>query len=92
MIVAAERMRVELMSSLKEYSKEDKDHRYYYHVDSYLTLMLEHSMELDYSFVDDTLETRDKTHPSISFEIDRLLWSDVEVGTPIWFCCIMLLP
>jgi hypothetical protein len=52
--VAVELM-VELMNWLKKYSMEDKDHRYYYHVDSYLMLMLGHSMVLDYSFEHDTL-------------------------------------
>jgi hypothetical protein len=55
LVNAVVELMVELMNLLKKYLMEDKDHRHYYHEDSYSMLMLEHWMVLDYSFVSDTL-------------------------------------
>ena len=53
-VVVAERE--EQMDWSKKHSMEDRGHRCYYRVDFCLALKEEHSMELDYWFVLDTLK------------------------------------
>ena len=74
------------------HSKEDTDHRCSRscsRVGSYLRLPEACSMELDYCFEYDTLVFR-RTCRSVA-QTSVLLCSDVDAGTPIEFCCIIVL-